>query len=141
MGEDTVTTESDESDPSPLALHVAVDDHSRMAITRLLPDQKAETTIGFPHAALEFFARHSISVRTLLADTSSSYRSQQFRQVCQILAIKYPRARPYSPLTNCNAERFAQTALSAAIHWTTLRKETPSCNPGTTIVAAIRCRV
>ena len=37
--------------PGFLALHVAVDDHSRMAFTRMLPDQKAETTIGFLHAA------------------------------------------------------------------------------------------
>ena len=32
--------------PGFLALHVAVDDHSRMAFTQMLPDQKAETTIG-----------------------------------------------------------------------------------------------
>ena len=30
--------------PGFLALHVAVDDHSRMAFTQMLPDQKAETT-------------------------------------------------------------------------------------------------
>ncbi len=29
------------------ALHVAVDDHSRLAFTQLLPDQRAETTIAF----------------------------------------------------------------------------------------------
>ena len=29
--------------PGFLALHVAVDDHSRMAFTQMLPDQKAET--------------------------------------------------------------------------------------------------
>ena len=33
--------------PGFLALHVAVDDHSRMAFTQMLPDQKAETTIAF----------------------------------------------------------------------------------------------
>ena len=37
--------------PGFLALHVAVDDHSRMAFTQMLPDQKAETTIGFLHSA------------------------------------------------------------------------------------------
>jgi hypothetical protein len=29
------------------ALHVAVDDHSRLAFTRILPDQKTDTTIAF----------------------------------------------------------------------------------------------
>ena len=54
--------------PGFLALHVAVDDHSRMAFTQMLPDQKADTTIGFLHAALGFFARHGIRVRALLTD-------------------------------------------------------------------------
>ena len=54
--------------PGFLALHVAVDDHSRMAFTQILPDQKAETTIGFLNSAVEFFARHGIGVRALLTD-------------------------------------------------------------------------
>ncbi len=69
--------------PGFLALHVAVDDHSRMAFTQMLPDQKAETTIGFLHSAVEFFARHGIGVRALLTDNGSSYRSSQFRSACQ----------------------------------------------------------
>ncbi len=42
------------------ALHVAIDDHSRLAFTQMLPDQKAETTIGFLRDALDFYARHGI---------------------------------------------------------------------------------
>jgi transposase len=72
--------------PGFLALHVAVDDHSRMAFTQMLPDQKAETTIGFLNSAVEFFARHGIGVRALLTDNGSSYRSRQFRQACQQIA-------------------------------------------------------
>ena len=53
------------------ALHVAVDDHSRLAFTQMLPDQKAETTIAFLHDAREFFARHGIGVRALLTDNGS----------------------------------------------------------------------
>src|SRR5271157_5546203 len=107
--------------PGLLALHVAVDDHSRMAFTRLLPDQKAETTIGFLHEAVEFFARYGIGVRALLTDNGSSYRSWQFARACQQLAIKHRRTRPYSPQTNGKAERFIQTALrewAYAKHWT-----------------------
>lgn len=106
--------------PGVLALHVAVDDHSRMAFTRLLPDQKAETTIGFLHSAIEFFASHGIGVRALLTDNGSSYRSHQFARACQQLAIKHRRTRPYSPQTNGKAERFIQTALrewAYAKHW------------------------
>ena len=106
--------------PGFLALHVAVDDHSRMAFTQMLPDQKAGTTIGFLNAAVEFFARHGIGVRALLTDNGSNYRSQQFRQACLSMAIKHRRTKPYSPQTNGKAERFIQTALrewARAKHW------------------------
>ena len=107
--------------PGFLALHVAVDDHSRMAFTQMLPDQKAETTIGFLNSAVEFFARHGIGVRALLTDNGSSYRSGLFRQACHLMHIKHHRTRPYTPRTNGKAERFIQTALrewAYAKHWT-----------------------
>jgi transposase InsO family protein len=107
--------------PGFLALHVAVDDHSRMAFTRMLPDQKTDTTIGFLNEALDFFAQHGIGVRALLTDNGSSYRSQQFRQACHQLALKHHRTKPYTPRTNGKAERFIQTALrewAYTKHWT-----------------------
>jgi transposase InsO family protein len=109
------------SHPGFLALHVAVDDHSRMAFTQMLPDQKADTTIGFLNSAVEFFATHGIAVRALLTDNGSSYRSGQFRQACHLMQIKHHRTRPYTPRTNGKAERFIQTALrewAYAKHWT-----------------------
>jgi transposase InsO family protein len=102
------------------ALHVAIDDHSRLAFTQLLPDQKTDTTLGFLRDALAFYQRHGIQVRALLTDNGSSYRSHQFRQACGELAIKHQRTRPYTPRTNGKAERFIQTALhewAYAKHW------------------------
>lgn len=102
------------------ALHVAVDDHSRLAFTRILSDQKTETTIAFLKEAVDFFARHGITVRALLTDNGSSYRSYRFRQVCLEMNLKHRRTRPYSPQTNGKAERFIQTALrewAYGIHW------------------------
>ena len=107
--------------PGFLALHVAVDDHSRMAFTQMLADQKAETTIAFLHSALQFFATHGIAVRALLTDNGSSYRSHRFRHACHQLQIQHRRTRPYTPRTNGKAERFIQTALrewAYAQHWT-----------------------
>jgi len=98
------------------ALHVAVDDHSRLAFTQVLPDQKAHTTIAFLQHALQFFAAHGITVRALLTDNGSSYRSHLFRSACQQLAVRHRRTRPYSPQTNGKAERFIQTALHEWAH-------------------------
>ena len=102
------------------ALHVAVDDHSRLAFTQILPDQKAHTTIAFLKDAVDFFARHGITVRALLTDNGSCYRSHHFRQACFLMGLKHRRTRPYSPKTNGKAERFIQTALrewAYSIHW------------------------
>lgn len=102
------------------ALHVAIDDHSRMAFTRILPDQKTGTTIAFLKDAVDFFARHGITVRALLTDNGSSYRSHLFRHAALQMGLKHRRTRPYSPQTNGKAERFIQTALrewAYAMHW------------------------
>jgi transposase InsO family protein len=107
--------------PGFLALHVAVDDHSRMAFTQLLPDQKADSTCDFLRSAVEFFATHGIGVRALLTDNGSSYRSKEFRAACLQMQLNHRRTRPYTPRTNGKAERFIQTALrewAYAKHWT-----------------------
>jgi len=107
--------------PGFLALHVAVDDHSRLAFTQILPDQQAGTTIGFLNAARDFYASHGINVRALLTDNGASYRSRQFAAACKTLDIKHRRTQPYTPRTNGKAERFIQTALrewAYAKHWT-----------------------
>jgi transposase InsO family protein len=120
--------------PGFLALHVAVDDHSRMAFTQMLSDQKAETTIGFLHSAVDFFARHGIGVRALLTDNGSCYRSGQFRQACQQMQLKHRRTRPYTPRTNGKAERFIQTALrewAYAKHWTESEQRDQHLQPWT----------
>jgi transposase InsO family protein len=106
--------------PGFMALHIAIDDYSRMAFTELLPDQKRETTIAFLDHACEFFASHGIETRALLTDNGSSYRSKEFRQHCEKLMIKHRRTRPYTPRTNGKAERFIQTALrewAYSKHW------------------------
>lgn len=106
--------------PGLLALHVAVDDHSRVAFTRILPDQKAETTIDFLREAVAFFARRNVQIRALLSDNGSCYRSHKFRQACLEMQMKHRRTRPYTPRTNGKAERFIQTALrewAYATHW------------------------
>jgi transposase InsO family protein len=106
--------------PGLLALHVAVDDHSRVAFTRMLPDQKAETTIAFLREAVDFFARRNVQVRALLSDNGSCYRSQKFRDACQLMRMAHRKTRPYTPRTNGKAERFIQTALrewAYATHW------------------------
>ena len=102
------------------ALHIAIDDHSRLAFSQVLPNQKTETTIAFLRDAIAFYAQHGIRIRGLLTDNGSSYRSHQFRHACAVLDIRHRFTRPYTPRTNGKAERFIQTALrewAYARHW------------------------
>src|SRR6266480_6349542 len=93
------------------ALHIAIDDHSRLAFSQLLPDQKTETTIAFLRDAMAFYAQHGIRIRALLTDNGSCYRAHQFRHACAQLSLRHRFTRPYTPRTNGKAERFIQTAL------------------------------
>jgi len=106
--------------PGFCALHIAIDDHSRVAFTRLLPDQKAETTLAFLREATSFFAQRNVPIRALLTDNGSAYRSHLFRDACAQMQLKHRRTRPYTPRTNGKAERFIQTALKEwaySQHW------------------------
>jgi transposase InsO family protein len=103
------------------ALHVAIDDHSRLAFTQLLPNQKSETALAFLRNAIAFYAQHGIAIRALLTDNGSCYRSHRFRHACAALGIRHRFTRPYTPRTNGKAERFIQTALrewAYVRHWT-----------------------
>ena len=91
--------------------HVALDDASRLAYVEVLPDQKAETAVGFLERALRFFARHGLRVQAILTDNGSCYVSRRFRQACRRHGLRHLRTRPYRPQTNGKAERFIQTLL------------------------------
>jgi transposase InsO family protein len=90
-------------------VHVAIDDHSRLAYAEVLSDEKAGSAVGFLHRALAFFARHGIAVQRVMTDNGSAYRAHQHRLACQQLGLKHLFTRPYRPRTNGKAERFIQT--------------------------------
>jgi len=92
-------------------VHVAIDDHSRIAFSQILPDQKARSAVAFLQAAVDYFARLGISVARVLTDNGPCYRSGRFRRFCQHSGMALRFTRPYTPRTNGKAERFIQTAL------------------------------
>jgi transposase InsO family protein len=92
-------------------LHVAVDDHSRVAYVELLADDRAPTVATFLRHALRWFRGHGVRVRRVLTDNGSGYISHSFRATCRALHVRHRRTRPYTPRTNGKAERFIQTAL------------------------------
>jgi len=92
-------------------VHVAVDDHSRVAYVEVLPDQRGHTTARFLRRTVRWFARRGVSIRRVLTDNGGAYRSRVFQRVASQAAVRRLRSRPYRPQTNGKAERFIQTML------------------------------
>ena len=93
-------------------VHVAIDDYSRLAYAEVLPDEKAQTAIGFLRRAVAHYRRHGIRVERLLTDNGSAYRATIHALACRALGIRHLRTRPYRPQTNGKAERFIRTLLA-----------------------------
>ncbi|MFD4241423.1 IS481 family transposase [Streptomyces sp. NPDC058525] len=92
-------------------VHSAVDDHSRLAYSEVLNDERKETAVGFWTRANAFFAGHAVTVERVLTDNGSCYKSKLFTQALAEAGITHKRTRPYRPQTNGKVERFNRTLL------------------------------
>ncbi|GAA1085743.1 transposase InsO family protein [Pseudonocardia antarctica] len=92
-------------------LHNAVDDHSRLAYTEVLPDERRETAVAFWTRAQAYSAAAGITVSRVLTDNGSCYRSHSWRDLLRNNDIVHKRTRPYRPQTNGKVERFNRTLL------------------------------
>jgi transposase InsO family protein len=93
-------------------LHIAIDDHTRIAFTAMYPDQKETSASHFLAQATAWFQRLGISTRRILTDNGPCYKANRFARACCQLGLKHRRTRPYTPRTNGKAERFIKTALN-----------------------------
>jgi transposase InsO family protein len=92
-------------------VHSAVDDHSRLAYSEILPDERQESAAAFWQRAQAFFAGHGVTVQRVLTDNGSCYKSRLFARTLAASAITHKRTRPYRPQTNGKVERFNRTLL------------------------------
>jgi len=92
-------------------VHVCIDDHSRVAFSQILPNEKAESAVPFLKAAVDYYKSLGITVSRVMTDNGSCYKAFDFRDACKELGLKHKRTKPYTPKTNGKAERFIQTAL------------------------------
>ena len=92
-------------------VHVAIDDHSRIAFAEILADERSTTCVEFLRRACAWFATQGVMVRRVLTDNGTGYRAHNFRQACLELRLRHLRTKPRTPQTNGKAERFIQTML------------------------------
>ena len=92
-------------------VHVAIDDHSRLAFTQIHPNENAISAVAFLKACVAYYAQLGITVKRVMTDNGGCYTSAAFAKACRDLGLKHIRTKPYTPKTNGKAERFIQTAL------------------------------
>jgi transposase len=70
-------------------VHIAVDDHSRLAYAEVLPDETATTAVAFLRRAVRFYRRYGIRVEQLITDNGSAYLSIAHAIACRRLKIRH----------------------------------------------------
>ena len=93
-------------------VHVAIDDHTRIAYVEVLPDETAPTAAAFLARAVAWYAALGITVERILTDNGSCYRALPFGEQALALGIGQRFTRPYRPQTNGKAERFIRTLIN-----------------------------
>ena len=92
-------------------LHLAIDDHSRLAYAELLPSESPADCVAFLRRAVRFYAERDIVVERVLSDNGNGYRSHAWAGACAELGIGRRYTRPRRPQTNGKAEALVKTLL------------------------------
>jgi len=90
-------------------VHSLVDDHSRLAYSEVLPDEKGPTCAAFLDRAISYFAQHGITrIERLMTDNAWAYR-YSLRETCARHGIRQVFIRPHCPWQNGKVERLNRT--------------------------------
>ncbi|OQZ87679.1 IS481 family transposase [Mycobacterium alsense] len=92
-------------------IHSAVDDHSRLAYSEILPDEKGPTCGHFLARAADYFAAHGIAaIEQVITDNHFSYRrSADVAHIITALGAKHIFIKPHCPWQNGKVERYNRT--------------------------------
>jgi transposase InsO family protein len=90
-------------------VHSLIDDHSRLAYSEILPDEKGPTCAAFLARAIRYFAGHGITrIERLMTDNAWAYR-WSLRQICAEHRITQKFIKPHCPWQNGKVERLNRT--------------------------------
>jgi transposase len=92
-------------------VHSLVDDHTRLAYSEVLPDERGTTCAAFLLRAAVYFLGFGITrIERVMTDNHFSYRlSADMHQAIAALGAKHVLIRPHCPWQNGKVERFNRT--------------------------------
>ena len=92
-------------------VHTAIDSHSRVAYSEVLPDEKAITAIGFYQRAHRWFTELGVRLECVQTDNGSCYKARAFTAAVEATGAHHHRLPPRRPQWNGKVERFNRTLL------------------------------
>jgi transposase InsO family protein len=93
-------------------VHSLVDDHSRLAYSEVLADEKGATCAAFLTRAAAYFATHGIArIERVMTDNAWAYR-WSLREVCSSLGARQKFIKPHCPWQNGKVERLNRTLVT-----------------------------
>ncbi len=92
-------------------VHSMVDDHSRLAYSEILEDEKGATCASFIERAAQWFADVGVgAIERVMTDNHFSYRrSNDVARVLDTLGARHVYIKPHCPWQNGKVERFNRT--------------------------------
>ncbi|HEU5456529.1 MAG TPA: IS481 family transposase [Nocardioides sp.] len=95
-------------------VHSLVDDHTRLAYSEVLPDEKGPTCAAFLQRAAAYFAAKGIRrIERVMTDNAFAYRySADLRRFCADLGATQKFIRPHCPWQNGKVERLNRTLVT-----------------------------
>ena len=92
-------------------MHLAIDDHSRLAYAEILPTESPADCARFLRRTTSWYADRGITIQRVISDNGNGYRSYAWQDACAQLGIHRRYTRPRRPQTNGKAEALVKTLL------------------------------
>jgi transposase InsO family protein len=90
-------------------VHSLVDDHTRLAYSEILPDEKGATCAGFLARAAAYFAARGITrIERVMTDNAFAYK-HSLKGVCAEIGARQKFIKPHCPWQNGKVERLNRT--------------------------------
>lgn len=91
-------------------LHVAIDDHTRLAYTELLASEGKEDCAAFLRRAVAWYAQQGLTVERVLSDNAKAYHSGLWADTCTELGIGRRYTQTYNGDRPGSREKLFQSA-------------------------------
>ncbi len=104
-------------------LHVAVDDHSRVAYVEAHDNERAVTAAGFWRNARDWFDKLNVGIDAVMTDNAKNFTSTAFAEALAENRTTHRLTRPYRPQTNGKVERFNRTLAEEFLYSYKFRSE------------------